>query len=189
VVADLHTFETIAAQWGRPDVVAAHLTEPGNRLVPFEWRMDWRRQGYVNKSGSLSERAAFMARLVKALSDANVGLLAGTDAPTIPGIGAGASLHVALGRLVAAGLSRYQALATATQAPGRYISDALGDAPAFGQVQPGFRADLVLSDANPLQDLKTLRTPAGVMRQGHWYGRAELDALLDEVRDDYSAVR
>lgn len=189
VVADLHTFETIAAQWGRPDVVAGYLAEPGNRLVPFEWRMDWRRQGYVNKAGSLSARAAFMARLVKALGDANVGLLAGTDAPTIPGIGAGASLHVALDRLEAAGLSRYQALATATQAPGRYISAVLGDAPAFGQVQPGFRADLVLSDANPLHGLETLRTPAGVMRKGHWYGRAELDALLDEVREDYSAVR
>lgn len=189
VVADLHTFESIAAQWGHPEVVARYLADPGNRLVPFEWRMDWQRQGYVRKSGSLSGRAAFMARLANALGQADVGLLAGTDAPTIPGIAAGVSLHETLERLVAAGLSRYQALATATRTPGRYVHDTISDPIPFGQVRKGFRADLVLSDANPLEDLDTLRTPAGVMSHGVWYAREDLTELLDEVRDDYSAVR
>lgn len=188
VVADLHTFETIAAQWGHPEVVAGYLADPENQWVPFEWRMDWRRQGYAGKSGSLATRAAFMARLAKALGDADVRLLAGTDAPTIPGIAAGVSLHDTLDRLVAAGLSRYQALAAATRAPGQYISDTIHDLPAFGQLAQGFRADLILSERNPLDDLDTLRAPLGVMRHGHWYERAALAKLMDEVRDDYSAV-
>jgi hypothetical protein len=188
VVADLFTFQTIAEQWGHPDAVAGYFAKPEARFVPFDWRLDWRRQDYVRKSGSLAQRAAFMARLAKALDDAGVGLLAGTDAPTIPGIVAGYSLHDDLTRLSAAGLSNYRALATATRTPGRYIAETIHGTPPFGQVQPGYRADLILSDDNPLQNLATLRAPAGVMAHGHWHDRAALAALLDQVLADYAAV-
>ena len=79
--------------------------------MPFDWRLDWQREDYVRKSGSLARRAAFEARLSKYLSDSGIKLLAGTDAPTIPGIVAGFSLHDDLDRLVAAGFTRFQALA------------------------------------------------------------------------------
>lgn len=188
VVADLFTFETIAEQWGDPAAVAGYFIKPEARFVPFEWRLDWQRQDYARKSGSLAARAVFMARLAKALSDAGAGLVAGTDAPTIPGIVPGYSLHEDLDRLVAAGLSRYQALATATRTPGQYISGTIHDTPAFGQVRPGFRADLILADGNPFGDLATLRTPAGVMSHGHWHDRQDLAGLMEQVLAGYAAV-
>ena len=188
VVADLFTFQSIAEQWGRPDVVARYFAEPEAKYVPYEWRLSWRRDDYVTRKGSLSPRAVFLARLAKALEDAGIPLVTGTDAPTIPGVVPGFSLHDELDRLVAAGFNPFQALSAATRTPGEFISRTIHDSPRFGEVASGYRADLILSDSNPLEDLQTLRTPAGVMSHGRWYDRDELHSLLDSVASDYSAV-
>lgn len=188
VVADLITFETIADQWGRPEVVAGYFAAPTAKYVPFRWRLDWRREDYKDRKGSLARRVQFISHLTKALEDAGVPIVSGTDSPTIPGIVAGFSLHDNLDRLVGAGLSRYQALATATRTAGWFIDQSIHGAPSFGEVQPGYRADLILSDTNPLDDLETLRSPVGVMSHGHWYGRRDLQELLDGVAADYSAA-
>jgi hypothetical protein len=188
VVADLFTFRSIARQWGRPDVVAGYFAEPDAKYVPYEWRLSWRRDDYAKRKGSLDRRAIFLARLAAALEDAGVPLVTGTDAPTIPGVVPGFSLHDDLDRLVAAGFTRFQALSAATHTPGEFISRTIHDLPPFGEVAPGYRADLILSDSNPLDDLRTLRAPAGVMSHGRWYERNELRALLDGVASDYSAV-
>jgi len=44
----------------------------------------------------------------------------------------------------------------------------------FGTIAPGKRADLLLVNGNPLQDLSTLRQPVGVMVRGKWIGASEL---------------
>lgn len=185
IVADLFTFETIAAQWGRPAVAAAYYTRPEAKFVPYEWRLDWMHEDYISRKGSLDPRATFEARLAKGLSDAGIPLLAGTDAPTIPGIYPGFSLHDDLDRLQAAGLTRFQALSAATRTPGEYIQATLHEPRKFGEVKPGYRADLVLTDRSPLDDLGALRHPAGVMAGGHWYSQADLAAMLAQVEGDY----
>jgi imidazolonepropionase-like amidohydrolase len=186
VVADLGTFETIAEQWGRPAVAESYFDRPEAKFVPYEWRLDWRREDYVRKSGSLGRRAAFEERLAKRLNDFGVPLLAGTDAPTIPGTYPGFSLHDDLDRLVAAGLTRFQALSTATRVPGEFIASTIHNEAKFGEVKPGYRADLVLTERNPLDDLTTLRHPDGVMAAGIWYSAKDLAAMLDQVAADYS---
>jgi hypothetical protein len=188
VVADLITFDTIAEQWGHPEVVARYFAGNNAKYVPFNWRLSWRREDYDTRSGSLARRAQFVARLAKAIEDSGVLMVSGTDAPTIPGIVPGFSLHDNLDRLVAAGFTRFQALSTATRNAGDVMTQSIHNRPSFGEVQPGYRADLLLSDANPLADLETLRKPAGIMAQGHWYGRADLQGLLDSVASDYSAA-
>ena len=100
----------------------------------------------------------------------------GTDAPTIPGLVPGFSLHDDLHALEQAGLTRYQVLCAATRTPGEFIRRSLPDADAFGTVVPGNRADLVLSATNPLDDLSTLRKPLGVMANGNWYAKSDLQA-------------
>jgi hypothetical protein len=186
VVADLATFETIAAQWGRPSVLNSYLARPEAKFVPLGWRLDWLREDYIKKSGSLERRTAFEARLAKRLSDAGIGLLAGTDAPTIPGMVPGYSLHDAVERLFDAGLTRFQALSTATRIPGEYIATTLHEGQRFGEVKPGYRADLVLTKSSPLNDLGTLRYPEGVMANGKWYSAADLSLMMDQVADDYA---
>lgn len=185
VTADLNTFATIARQWGRPDVVARYGRMPEIRWLAPAWRLEWRKSDYASRRGSLDARLAFLARFTKAMSDAGVHLVAGTDAPTIPGLVPGVSLHDDLRELERAGLDRYRVLATATREPGELIRRSVPGAEPFGTVTPGSRADLLLTAGNPLDDLSTLRAPLGVMANGKWYTAADLRALLDQVARDY----
>lgn len=186
VTADLATYQTIAAQRGRQDVVDAWLRLPEARYLAPSDRIAWRSSGYVRRDGSLAARAAFLARFVDALADAGIPLISGTDAPTIPGLASGFALHRNLAALEAAGLSRYQALATATRAPGAFIASTHPETERFGTIAAGQRADLLLVAGNPLDDLATLQRPLGVMAGGRWHDAAALQALLDGIVAKYA---
>lgn len=185
--ADLVTYGTIAQQWGKPAAVQAWLASPEARWLSPRYRLDWPNAGYDKREGDLMPRAAFLARLVKAFADADIPQISGTDAPTIPGLFIGDSLHRNLALLEGAGLTRYQALATATRNAGAFIAHARPGEIPFGTLVPGARADLVLTRANPLDDLSTLRQPLGVMAHGVWRDRAALDALLAPIANRYAA--
>lgn len=102
-----------------------------------------------------------------------VRLLAGSDYMI-----AGADLHRELEQLVLAGLTPLEALRTATVSPAEYY----GLQDRFGSVEPGYTADLVLLNANPLEDIRnTLRIEA-VILNGNVYDRAALDGILRHVR-------
>jgi hypothetical protein len=184
VTADLVTYAAIAHQIGRPDVVAAFLARPETAYLSPNDRLAWQRSRYVEKTAKLVPKLAFLRLLVKAMADGGVELVAGTDAPGVPGTMPGFSLHDDLDELEASGLTRFQALSTATRAPGALIRRTKGGEP-FGVVAPGYRADLILSAGNPLASLATLRTPVGVMVQGQWRDATALKALTDKVRESY----
>jgi hypothetical protein len=185
VTADLATYAAIARQWGRPAVVNGFLRAPESRYVSPQDRISWKLEDYASRAGDLDDRLAFLSRFVKAMSDAGVPLITGTDAPAIPGMGPGFSLHDDMDRLVAAGLSRHQVLVAAARAPGEMMARAFPGRMPFGTVTPGARADLVLSAANPLDDLATLRSPLGVMAGGRWFDQTQLQGLLRDVARRY----
>jgi hypothetical protein len=188
VTADINTYATIARQWGKPAVVERFLHEPEVRYLSPDRRLAWRHAGYDERRGNLDGNLAFLRRFTKAMSDAGVPLVAGTDAPTIPGLVPGWSLHDDLAALEQAGLSRYEALATATCTPGRLLHRAAPAAIESGTVEAGRRADLVLTEGNPLDDLATLRRPLGVMIDGRWHDAVNLRRMLDDVAADYAAA-
>ncbi len=88
--------------------------------------------------------------------------------------------------LVDAGLTPYQALATGTRNVARFWGI---DAEA-GTIESGKRADLVLLNENPLEDVRRVARPAGVMLGGRWLSREDLDARLAAfgVTDDAASV-
>ncbi|HUF67945.1 MAG TPA: amidohydrolase family protein, partial [Longimicrobiales bacterium] len=120
-------------------------------------------------------------RRVAALHEAGVPILAGTDAPN-PHVLHGYSIHEELALLHKAGLSNFEALVAATRAPAEF----LGTPDAFGTVQVGRRADLVVASGNPLEDLSALASPIGVVLRGDWHPREELDAALEQVAAAYA---
>ncbi|KTE42434.1 MULTISPECIES: amidohydrolase family protein [unclassified Sphingopyxis] len=181
VTSDLFTFRTIAAQFGKPEVVKAYLAAPQVRYLAPGDRIDWARSGYQKKAVDLSRRAAFEDRFVKAMADAGVPLVAGGDAPTIPGLVPGWALHGEIDAMLSAGLTPWQALSAATRTPGEFIAKTVPGATQFGVVAPGYRADLLLVADNPLAKPATLRAPLGVMANGRWYDAAALQAMLAEV--------
>lgn len=185
VTADINTYATIARQWGKPEVVQQFLKMPEVKyLDPYD-RIGWRHEGYVKKTGSLDDRVKFLKVFIKDMSDAGIPLILGTDAPPIPGLIPGFSLHSDMELLQSTGMTRYQILAAATRTAGQFIVHNVEGAQPFGTVTPGMRADLILSAKNPLDDLTTLRKPLGVMVGGAWYTQSDLQALLDSVAKEY----
>ena len=110
-------------------------------------------------------------KLILALHQAGAGLLLGSDAPQVFNV-PGFSLHRELAFLVAAGLTPYEALRTGTTA----VAEFLGT--NAGVLAVGRDADLVLLDANPLQDIDNSRRVHGVMVRGIWYSPADLAERL-----------
>ena len=121
----------------------------------------------LNANGPAAEEASRRRRLlVGALHAAGARLLAGTDSG-IDVTQPGTSLHDELDELVASGLSPLDALRAATTWPAEF----LGRVGEVGTVAPGARADLVLVDGDPRQDVAVLRHPQAVMLRGAWLER------------------
>ncbi|HXM42700.1 MAG TPA: amidohydrolase family protein [Bryobacteraceae bacterium] len=113
---------------------------------------------------------------VGAMQRAGVGILAGTDTANplcYPGFG----LHEELRYLVKSGLTPMQALQTATLNPARFFAKE----EVLGTVEQGKIADLVLLDANPLEDIENTTKIAAVVQGGKLYPRPSLDQMLAEV--------
>ncbi|HZX29582.1 MAG TPA: amidohydrolase family protein [Telluria sp.] len=132
----------------------------------------------------LRDGVPFLRKLTGALQAAGVPLLAGTDG-TVIGPVAGFSLHEELRELVAAGLTPYQALRSATANPAAFLRE--GE--RAGAVAPGRRADLVLLDADPLRDVANAARIRGVLTGGRWLERRRLDALLAAVPGEHLRLR
>lgn len=111
-------------------------------------------------------------RLVLAMHQAGVRMMAGTDSP-VPYCFPGSGLLDELELLVQAGLRPREALAMATLRPAEF----LGQLDDFGSVARGKYADLVLLAANPLTDIRNIRKIEGVFVAGRFYDREAVRAL------------
>ena len=124
-----------------------------------------------SRRGDCAPPTAIVRRSIAAVKRARVRMLAGSDAGIGP-VQPGSGLHCELQTLVAAGLTPYEALATATVNAGAFAKAHLKRAQVpFGTVTTGARADLVLLGADPRADIRTLRRPIGVVLRGTWIPR------------------
>jgi imidazolonepropionase-like amidohydrolase len=104
---------------------------------------------------------------------AGVPIGAGTDTPialAIPGY----SLHSELEFLVRAGLSPLEAIESATVRPAEYFS--LQD--EMGSIDVGKKADMVLLNANPLDDISNTKKISAVVTKGVLLNSEDLKALV-----------
>jgi imidazolonepropionase-like amidohydrolase len=142
--------------------------------------------GYYVELGSRAFYPNYLAaqeKMLVALNESGAHLMSGTDAPSsliVPGF----SLHDELETMVDLGLSPYEVLRTSTYNPALY----LGELEETGTVEVGKRADLVLLEGNPLEDITNTRQIAGTMVRGHWFDRADLDLMLETVAKDFEVA-
>lgn len=122
------------------------------------------------RDGRCGSPTAIQRRIVASLRAANVRLLAGTDAGIGP-LSGGTALHCELATLVAAGLTPYEALASATRNAGEFAQMHLKERIPFGTVTVGAEADLVLLPADPRRDIGALARPLGTVLRGAWLPR------------------
>jgi len=125
--------------------------------------------------------------MLEILGEEGVLLLMGTDSPQLFNV-PGFALHREIRAMADAGLDTGDILVSGTRNVGRYVRDELGHSGHFGTVAPGQRADLVLLDANPLEDLGHLTERAGVMVRGRWLDRDFIDAGLEALDAKYPDV-
>ena len=116
-------------------------------------------------------------RIVANLQRAGIGLLAGTDATGGFPIH-GFSIHDELEELASAGLTPVEALRTATLNPARFF----GRSDELGAVDAGYLADLVLLDANPLENIRNTRQIRAVVANGRLFRRADLEDILAQAK-------
>ena len=129
-------------------------------------------QGPVSREQRLAH-IALRRRFIKALHTAGVPFLLGSDAPQLWNV-PGFSAHRELVSLVAAGLTPYQALQTGTVNVAKYMREE----GRSGVVRPGARADLILLDANPLEDVANSQRINGLVVNGMWIGSAQRSQML-----------
>jgi imidazolonepropionase-like amidohydrolase len=157
------------------------LTYAGHSWVTQQWPKS---QASIMKSldtDPLAVREKFVVHeldIVRKLHAANVPFLAGTDTPAGVDVIPGISLHLELQRFVAAGFSPLQALQTATLNPAIFYNRRAD----FGTVETGRIADLVLLDANPLNDIANTRKIAGVVADGRYFSKEDLSQLRSRLR-------
>lgn len=149
-----------------------------------EWRDSPGDEKMKKRAASFWRVAADDWNLTGSMRQAGVRLLAGSDSLD-PFVIPGDSLHRELAELVRAGFTPAEALRTATLGAAEF----LGRESELGTIEKGKIADLVLLDANPVEDIGNTRKISAVIRSGRYLDRAALDNLLAEAKSAAAAVQ
>ena len=119
-------------------------------------------------------------KLLTGFKKAGVQLLLSTDAGTgRMGVVPGFSIHDELRILVENGFTPYEALAAGTVVASKIVKRMNGR-DDFGTIAPGKRADLILLQQNPLEDVANARKIIGVMAAGRWYNQKAIVRMLEK---------
>jgi len=163
---------------------AAYRSDARLKYIPSPLRTMWLQDadGMAKRAGEGGGAASYKAifefglRQTGAAHRAGVTVMAGTDAPdsfAFPGLGLADELeHLSL-----AGLSNIDILRAATLEPARF----LGLENSAGVIIAGARADIVLLNSNPLDDISATADIDAVVLAGVYYGREDLDQMLASV--------
>jgi imidazolonepropionase-like amidohydrolase len=159
------------------------LHDPRMRHAPQNVRKIWfqgvQAQLENNSDADFALREEIVKRsleIVDKMQAAGVRIMAGTDIAA-PNVFPGSSLHDDLFFLVQAGLNPMQALQAATKNPAEF----LGKLQTQGTVEQGKFADLLLLDANPLDDIHNTQKIRALVLRGKLLERTALDGLLASV--------
>ena len=153
----------------------------------------WRKEfNYNHRRGEewakfMWDRFEFLQEVTRRINMAGIQILASTDAPT-SGSFPGLAVHDELKEFVRIGFTPYEALRTATIEPGKFIAKHLKDSVHFGLIKEGYRADLLLLEKNPLEDIDNTRSISGVVKNGDWYSEVAIKKELDSLNSVYREV-
>jgi cytosine/adenosine deaminase-related metal-dependent hydrolase len=184
-----------AGTWNVPTLsLVEHLADP----TPGEEMIQWPEMQYMPRNvldGWVESKQNFQARddfqpdaaqrlveirqmLTRELIDQGAPVALGSDAPqffNVPGF----SIHHEMRMMVDAGLTPYEVLVTGTRNPAIYFETP----DEFGTVETNRRADLILLEANPLEDIGNVQQRVGVMVRGEWMPEEEIQQRLQQIAE------
>lgn len=162
--------QALAERWMSPLVKPEDLMKAeGMQYIPAATANQWAnaKRNFMSTPKYDSAQAVryleLRRRLIKFLHENSVGILLGSDAPqvfNVPGI----STHQELEYLVQAGISPYFALASGTVNVGFFFNN------NTGIIREGKRADFLVLDKNPLENISNTRSIWGIMSGHYWLG-------------------
>jgi hypothetical protein len=116
-------------------------------------------------------------KMLKGMNDDGVPLLtsAGDGAFIVPGY----SVMDECRNFTDAGMSPYETLKAATVNAASFF----GESGSWGTLGPGKRADMLILEENPLLNIENLNTIKGVVLDGTWLPKEELDRMGQEMKD------
>lgn len=151
---------------------------------------DWRSGGALSAADVPSEVAYdlidFRRKMLRILGQEGAPLLLGTDSPQmfmVPGF----AVHHEIRVMAESGVPPLTILESGSRNVAEYVRSHLGGDGSFGSIVPGARADLILVEGNPLEELGHLQDPAGVMVRGTWLPRELIRSRLEAIAERASA--
>lgn len=152
-------------------------------LLPDSIKQEW----YNNTEGAAqaevsefgAEYSNWLFNMVDKINEAGIPMMAGTDTP-IGLLTPGRSLHHELKVMVDAGLTPRKALKAATLNPARYFEMEN----ELGTIDEGKWADLLILDANPLEDIENTLEINTVIKQGEVYNQEELNDKKEQLHSN-----
>lgn len=174
--------QALAERWFGPYKDAdAFAREPEMIYMKEETMKNWvnSKKGIMaNPNYNAEEIKKFVElrrKLIHECQRNGVGLLLGSDGPQVFNV-PGFSVHHELKYMVDAGLTPFQALQSGTVNVSKYFN-----LKNSGMIKTGYVSDLVLLEANPLENIEHTKKIAGVMLGKHWLSKAEIDTELRKL--------
>ncbi len=163
-----------------PNFIALQ-NRPENKYIKEDLKEFWNKEivRWGGLTGYAGEAMDYFQMLVGELYKGGVRIVAGTDCGVMPYVLPGFSIHEEMELLTTCGLSNYEALKAATIDAAK----CLDQDDRIGSIAVGKKADIVLIDGDPLQDIKNTRKISGVMYNGKWLSEQRIKELLDSIVD------
>ncbi|NRB50707.1 MAG: amidohydrolase family protein [Saprospiraceae bacterium] len=174
--------QTLMTRWFSPTKPEVISNEHEMQYMPSATLYQWR----LNKNRMLDDPTydverwkAFVAlrqKIMRNLHRSGAGILLGSDAPQVYNV-PGFSIHHELKDMVEAGIPALAVLQSGTANPAKFFKQE----GKYGTVEKGAAADLILLEANPLEDISNAQRQIGVMTAGRWLTKSSIDAYLAEI--------
>lgn len=173
--------QALAERWMSPIEGSVFLNAPEMKYMKQETLDNW---GNAKASLLADERfdsqkvenyIELRRKLIRECQEAGVGILLGSDAPQIFNV-PGFSVHHELKYLVDAGLTPYEALETGTSNVAKYFGE-----DNAGVIQAGAVSDLVVLNANPLEDISNTTSIESVMIGEKYLPRDSLNSMFSKL--------
>lgn len=175
--------QSLFERWFAPADGDELLAQPEMKYMQASTLAEWKqRKEQTTGEGTGFEVAQWekfdeiRMQLIKKLQENGHGMLLGSDAPQLFNV-PGFSIHHEIDGMVRAGLTPLEIIQSGTVNPAAFF----GKEDLFGEIKEGLDADILLLNANPLEDLSALKELSGVMVRGTWLDKESIDKKLGEI--------
>lgn len=178
--------QSLFERWFAPISADELLAQPEMKYMPTSTLKNWKERKDQSTSASSGFNEAqwqkfdsIRKQLILALNHKGHGMLLGSDSPQLFNV-PGFSIHHEINGMLGAGMTPLEIIQSGTMNPATFFNMS----GTFGEIKEGLDADMVLLEANPLENLKALQQISGVMVRGKWLSKAAINQKLEEIADN-----